>query len=95
MIINQINILLSTKFQNYQICLNELMLMYQKMANETLKSEKELKLDSTFLKCILPIDYDFCDENEVEYMAFWLLDENTIEENLDDKIDVKQQHLVI
>ena len=91
MIINQINIFISTKFQLYQNSLNEIILMYQKMANEVLNSNQNLELNSAFLKCLLPIDYDFCDEEEVEYMAYWLLDNVTTEENLDDKIDVKQQ----
>ena len=91
MVINQVNNFISTKFQLYQSNLNEIILMYQKMAKEVLNSNQNLKLDTTFLKCLLPLDYDFCDENEIEYMAFWLLDNITTEENLDDKIEVKQQ----
>ena len=91
MVINQVNNFISTKFQLYQSNLNEIILMYQKMAKEVLNSNQNLKLDTTFLKCLLPLDYDFCDENEIEYMAYWLLDNVTTEENLDDKIEVKQQ----
>ena len=49
-IINQINIFISSKFQIYQNGFNEIILMYQKMANEILNSHQELELDSTFLK---------------------------------------------
>ena len=90
-IINQINIFISSKFQIYQNGFNEIILMYQKMANEILNSHQELELDSTFLKNLFRVDEDFCVEEEIENMALWLLDNVTTEENLENKKDVKQQ----
>ncbi len=92
-IINQINTFITTKFQLYQNGLNEIILMYQKAANELLESTQNMELDNTFLKCLLSIEEEYCDEEEekIENLAFWLLDDVTYEENLDNKKEVKQQ----
>ena len=78
-IINQINTFITTKFQLYQNGLNEIILMYQKAANELLESTQNMELDNTFLKCLLSIEEEYCDEEEekIENLAFWLLDDVT------------------
>ena len=63
-IINQINTFITTKFQLYQNGLNEIILMYQKAANELLESTQNMELDNTFLKCLLSIEEEYCDEEE-------------------------------
>ena len=93
MIINPANAIISTKFLKFQSGLNELILSYQKAAKELLLSNTNQELNTNFLKCVLTLDYYFCDDyfEEAENYAFWLLDTETSEYNLDEKIDVKQQ----
>ena len=91
-IIKSINLLLQTKFLKIQSGMNELILYYQKIANELIKSNKNYPLNNKFLKCLLEIDDD-CETipEGKEHMAFWVLDPVTTEENLDEKKDVKQE----
>ena len=92
-IINTANIILTTKLLKFQSGLNELILYYLKSAKELLQSNKNYELNDTFLKSVLSLDFYFCDYNldEASKSAFWLLDDETTEYELDEKIDVKQQ----
>ena len=93
--INSVNVILTTSFQKIQASLNEQILHYQKISKELIHSKETYKFDNTFLKCYITIDEDYCINNieESAYTAFWLLDSETTEENLDDesKKEVKQQ----
>ena len=93
LIVNSAASILTMKFQKFQASLNELILLYQKQANELLQSNENKELNDTFLKCALTLDYNFCDDHQDEATksAFWLLDNETTEFNLDEKKDVKQQ----
>ena len=91
--INSINILITTKFLKLQSSLNELILLYQKTANDLLQSGKNLKLNNSIFKCALDIENSFCINNtkEAANMAYWLLDNETTENKIEDKINVKKQ----
>ena len=92
-ILKSVNVLLTNKLIKYQSSLNELIIFYQKMANELLKSNSNLTLNNEFLKCLLTIDEDFCDDNieEASRSAFWLVDGKIDEEKLDEQKDIKKQ----
>ena len=93
--IDSINTLLTTSILKLQIGLNELILFYQKIANKLITSEETLELNHTFFKCALDFDEFYCLNhfNEVDYIAYWLLDNETTDTDLDDisKKDVKNQ----
>ena len=93
MILKSVNTLITNKFIKFQSSLNELILLYQKTANELLKSNSNKELKNDYLKCLLTIDYFFCDDNieEAAKSAFWLVNGDIYEENLDEKIDIKKQ----
>ena len=93
--IDSINTLLTTSILKLQIGLNELILFYQKIANKLITSEETHELNHTFFKCALDFDEFYCLNhfNEVDYIAYWLLDNETRDNDLDDisKKDVKNQ----
>ena len=91
--INIINNLITTKLLELQSSLNELILVYQKTANDLLQSGKNPKLNNTFFKCALDIENSFCINNtkEAANMAYWLLDNETTENKIEEKIDIKMQ----
>ena len=93
LIINSANILLTTKFQKFQSSLNELILLYQNISTKILQSKKYLKLNNTYLKSTISLGKNFCKNmpEGTEHMVTWLLDNQTSEENIDNKIDVKNQ----
>ena len=57
LIVNSAASILTMKFQKFQASLNELILLYQKQANELLQSNENKELNDTFLKCALTLDY--------------------------------------
>ena len=81
---NSISILLTTKFLKIQSSLNELIHFYQSTAKKLLTSKKNHKLDTTYLKCVLDVDDDYCDKNwdDVANIAYWLVDKETNEDSL-------------
>ena len=93
--INSVQQILTTSIQKVQASLNEQIIFYQRMANKIIESQNTYELDTTFLKCSINIDDDYCtnSEEESEYTAIWSLDSETTEDNLDDasKTEVKQQ----
>ena len=94
MTINSINILLTTKFLKVQSSLNELILYYQKKSKELLiHQNSNPKLNNKYLKCVLNVDDNYCEttSEDTSNIAYWLLDANTNEKDLEDKIDVKKQ----
>ena len=95
LIINSAQDIVTTSIQKVQASLNEQIAFYQRMANKILESEENYELDTTFLKCSINLDDDYCEDYEEEsaYTAIWILDDETTEDNLDDdsKIEVKQQ----
>ena len=92
-VINSANIIITNKLLKFQTHLNEQILHYQKIANKLLESEEIPELDNYFLKCLLTLDPDICyyGKELISRMAFWLLDDETIDENLDEKEDAKLQ----
>ena len=92
--INSANVLVSTYFSKLQIYLNELILFYQKMANDLLKDENSHTFHSDYLVSAVTADEEFCDEYyyESQHMGVWVYDQYSTNENLDDsKKDIKQQ----
>jgi hypothetical protein len=75
---------LTTKFLKIQSSLNELIHFYQSTAKKLLTSKKNHKLDTTYLKCVLDVDDDYCDKNwdDVANIAYWLVDKETNEDSL-------------
>ena len=92
-ILNSINIIVTSYFLKFQLSLNELILYYQKMADKVLQSQEELILNNEFIKCLVNLDYDFCDDyyEETKKMSYWILDEDTDDENVSEKNDVNKQ----
>ena len=76
------SIILTTAFQKIQASLNEQILAYQKTANDLLKLNKNLELNTTFIKSILNIDlfYCFLEPEDEDYSAIWTLDNVTSED---------------
>ena len=93
--INSINTLLTTSILKLQIGLNELILFYQRIANKVINSNETYELNHTFFKCALDFDEFYClnHSNETDYTAYWLLDNETKDDDLNDisKKDVKNQ----
>ena len=92
-ILNSVNIIITTKFLKFQSSLNEIILNYQKKANELLQSNPNKEYELNFLKCLLTLDDYFCDDNseEAAKSAYWLLDDVTTDDDLDENIEVKRQ----
>ena len=92
-ILNSMNVIVTTYFLKFQLSLNELILYYQKMADKVLQSQEELILNNEFLKCLLHIDYDFCANfsEKTKKMSYWLLDNYTDDENVKENEDVNKQ----
>ena len=97
--INSINALLTTSIQKLQIGLNELILFYQRMANKIIISEESHKFNGSLFKCVLDLDENYCfdHEDEIDYTAIWILDDETKEDDLSDisKKDVKNQLIAL
>ena len=92
-IINSVNILLTSELIKLQTSLNELAIYYQKKAKELINSNKTHSLNNAFIKCVLNLSDDFCNNipDGTEYMALWILDKETTEEKLEEKIEVKNE----
>ena len=91
-IINSANILTLNYFMKYQADLNEQIIFYKNKANEILLSENEEELNTEFLKCLITLNSSICDyETEKLKSAFWLYDNYTSDENLDEHKEVKKQ----
>ena len=87
------SIILTTAFQKIQASLNEQILAYQKTANDLLKLNKNLELNTTFIKSILNIDlfYCFLEPEDEDYSAIWTLDNVTSEDNINSQKEAKYQ----
>ena len=50
-------------------------------------------MNNKYLKCVLNVDDNYCEttSEDTSNIAYWLLDANTNEKDLEDKIDVKKQ----
>ena len=79
LIINSAQDIVTTSIQKVQASLNEQIMFYQRMANKILKSKENYELDTTFLKCSINLDEDYCEDYEEEsaYTAIWILDDET------------------
>ena len=84
--INSANVLLSSMLLKLQVCLNEQIIFYQKIAKDLLKDEKSHKLIRDNLISAVNIGPYFCENNNdiIYHTAVWLLDEETTEDNFDD-----------
>ena len=84
-IIKAVNALILSFFSRFQVSLNEVIKFYQRIANELLINENSYQYQSDYLKCSLNVDYTICGNfMKAFYMASWLLDEFTTEDNLND-----------
>ena len=94
-ILNSVEVLLKTSFLKIQASLNEQIIHYQQISKKIIYLKETPELNNTFLKSYINIDPDYCITNEEEsfYTSYWLLDNETTEEHLNDdsKKEVKQQ----
>ena len=92
--LNSINVLITTSLAKIQSSLNELIIAYQKSAR-IIKEGKNTNynISNKFFKGLLDLTPDFLEQNlnNLEYIAYWVIDENTNETNLkSNSIEEKQ-----
>ena len=93
--IKSVNIILSTILLKVQASINEQILFYLRIANKTkdIKDIYELKLHDSKFKSVYDLDDNYLKEheNDLQYMAYWYID-NTIKtfEDIDDITAQKQ-----
>ena len=90
--INSANDMVTSYITKLQINLNELILEYEKIANDLIQDENSHILLTDYFVSAVSVDEEFCDNfyYESEYMGTWLYDQYTTNDNLDDSIkDVK------
>ena len=92
--LNSINVLITTSLAKIQSSLNELIIAYQKSAR-IIKEGKNIKynISNKFFKGLLDLTPDFLEQNlnNLEYIAYWVIDEYTNETNLkSNSIEEKQ-----
>ena len=96
--LNSVNVLFTTSFLTLQAGLNEQITSYIRISKRLLKSNENYKLNTNSLLCGLDFNSEFCENfyEESEYMAVWLLDDKTREEDLYDesKKEALQQLIV-
>ena len=96
--LNSVNVLLTTSFLKLQAGLNEQIISYIRISKQLLESNEDLELNTNSLFCGLDFNSEFCENfyEEWEYMAVWLLDDETREEDLyeESKIEALQQLIV-
>ena len=96
--INIANDMVTSYITKIQIGINELILFYERIANDLLQDENSHSLLSdNFISAASVTEY-FCDEfyYETEYMGVWLYDKYKTNYNLDDSIkDVKLQVIAL
>ena len=88
------NVLLSMSLVKLQASLNEQILLYKKLSNNILESNKPHELKNKSLICALNVDEEYCEKNKniTQFMGVWILDTETTEKDLDNsKKGVKQQ----
>ena len=92
-IIESVNVLLTTTFQKVQSSLNEHILLYQNIANKLLESNENYELNIDQMKCALTTSSMQCFlyYEESEHLAIWSLDEVTTEYDIDSNINAKRQ----
>ena len=93
-ILNSVNVIITTKILKLQASLNEIINFYEKIANDLLRNPNSHKLQKKYLKCAVNIDKDYCNTTDdlIDYMADWVLDNETTEDNLDQaKTEVRLQ----
>ena len=92
--LNAVNVIMTTKILKLQASLNEIIHFYDKIANDLLRNPNSHKLQTKYIKCAVNIDLDYCDTTDdiIDYMADWVLDKETTEDNLDEaKKEVRLQ----
>ena len=90
--INSANDMVTSYITKLQINLNELILEYEKIANDLIQDENSHILLTDYFVSAVSVDEEFCDNfyYESEYMGTWLYDQYRTNDNLDDSIkDVK------
>ena len=96
--LNSVNVLLTASFLKLQAGLNEQIISYIRISKQLLESNEDLELNTNSLFCGLDFDSEFCENfyEESEYMAIWLLDDETREEDLyeESKTEALQQLIV-
>ena len=83
--LNSMNVIITTSLAKIQASLNELITSYQNVAKKV-KENKTINIDinNTFFKGILDLTPSYLEENlnNMDYIAYWIIDEFTKEENL-------------
>ena len=82
--INSAKSALSSFLSKFQAGLNELVMSYQKIAKDLLINEESYQYQTDFLKSAVSLDFETCDWEKGFFMADWLIDEVTTNENLED-----------
>ena len=92
--INSMNALLTTTLLKIQASLNEQILFYQKLANRI--DEISNYNINEFLKCVYDLDKDFLKKNleKLKYMAYWFINNNITEKDLENDSPEKLQLIV-
>ena len=83
--LNRINCLISSSLLKIQGSLNELINAYQNVAKKVKMSDNiKINITNKFFKSILDLTPSYLEENidNMEYIAYWIIDENTTEKNL-------------
>ena len=83
--INSINNLVTTNLLKMQICLNELIAFYEKMAKQLKSGNPGInrKINDEYFKCVLDLDENMSEEDEESlYIAYWFIDLTIRQKNL-------------
>ena len=92
--INSMNALLTTTLLKIQASLNEHILFYLKLANKT--EDITTYTINRFLQCVLDLDDDFLKENknDLKYMGYWFIGNDTRESDLSNDSPEKLQLII-
>ena len=94
MSINSVNDLVITNILKIQICLNELINYYIKIATQLNSYNSTLNrvINEDYLKCALDLNESYNEHNEeTNYIAFWILDSKTHQKDLKQKPILENQ----
>ena len=74
--IKSANIKVTSLLLKYQVNINELILFYQKIANDLLYDENSYQLEYSFLISAVSVTYNYCSSYDfyTELMGVWVLD---------------------
>ena len=92
--INSVNDLAVTNILKIQICLNELINYYIKIATQLNSNNSTINriINEDYLKCGLDLDESYNEHNkETNYIAFWILDSKTHQKDLKQKPILENQ----